>query len=166
MSCDERRPVTIRWLLLLIYYFIVSQQRAGKRVRISLYTRMSCFHYCQSELEPINTCEYCSFIWPRNECRLYPFLLTDKSQMLVGVHGFFIQSKGELVLLTFLPFVPPLFQPSSSSLWSAPYIPLFSHPFFYPPFPFPLCFSIWWSQLIFPGRLSGNNPWAKKTQKA
>ena len=53
--------------------------------------KLACFHPSCSEPELTNTCDYSQVILCQNDFRLYSIILETKSQMLVGVGGFFIQ---------------------------------------------------------------------------
>lgn len=50
--------------------------------------------HCRSELEPINTHDYCRVIWPGNQCQLHSFPLKTKAKcysqgMFICTSGYF-----------------------------------------------------------------------------
>lgn len=72
---------------------IASHKKRGKNLR---YRSVCMFpSICQSELEPINTRDYCRAIWLWNECWLYPFPLRIKDSVKRGIRGLLPWREGQ-----------------------------------------------------------------------
>lgn len=67
--CSDRLWKTTMFLAIYTPTSGIVTHHSRKGGKISMSTRVSCFHHRPSELEPINTHDYCSDIRPVNECQ-------------------------------------------------------------------------------------------------